>query len=51
MLNRLFIDNYKCCSNLEIELESINLLLGDNGAGKSTIFEVLRKIQGLVSWN
>ncbi|MCP4110668.1 MAG: AAA family ATPase [Desulfobacteraceae bacterium] len=48
MLNRIYIDNYKCCVNLEIKFDSINLLLGDNGAGKSTVFEVLKKIQGLV---
>jgi len=49
MLNRIYIDNYKCCVNLEVKFDSINLLLGDNGAGKSTIFEVLRKLQGLIS--
>ncbi|MDM8519997.1 ATP-binding protein [Anaerolineales bacterium HSG6] len=48
MFNRIYIDNYKCCVNLDIKFDSINLFLGDNGAGKSTIFEVLRKIQGLV---
>jgi predicted ATPase len=49
MLNRIYIDNYKCCVNLEVKFNSINLLLGENGAGKSTIFEVLHKLQGLVS--
>ena len=49
MLNRIYIDNYKCCVNLEVKFNAINLLLGDNGSGKSTVFEVLRKIQGLVS--
>ena len=49
MLRRIYIDNYKCCVNLEIEFDAINLFLGDNGAGKSTVFEVLRKLQGLIS--
>ncbi len=49
MLRRIYIDNYKCCVNLEVEFDTINLFLGDNGAGKSTVFEVLRKLQGLVS--
>ncbi|MCI0446339.1 AAA family ATPase, partial [bacterium] len=49
MLNRIYIDNYKCCVNLEVNFDSINLLLGDNGAGKSTVFEVLHKLQGVVS--
>ena len=51
MLNRIYLDNYKCCVNLEVKFDSINLLLGDNGVGKSTIFEVLRKLQGLISRN
>lgn len=51
MLDRIYIDNYKCCVNLEVKFNSINLLLGDNGTGKSTVFEVLRKIQELVSWS
>lgn len=49
MLRRIYIDNYKCCVNLEVKFDSINLLLGDNGAGKSTVFEVLRKLQELVT--
>ncbi len=48
MFNRIYIDNYKCCVNLDITFESINLLLGDNGAGKSTVFEVLQKLQQLI---
>jgi len=49
MLKRIYIDNYKCCVNLDVKFDSINLLLGDNGAGKSTVFEVLLKLQSLVS--
>ena len=48
MLKRIYIDNYKCCVNLDITFESINLLLGNNGAGKSTVFEVLQKLQQLI---
>lgn len=48
MLKRIYIDNYKCLVNLDIQFDPINLLLGANGAGKSTVFAVLRKIQGLV---
>jgi len=49
MLKRIYIDNYKCCVNFEVQFDSLNLLLGDNGSGKSTVFEVLRKLQGIVS--
>ncbi|MEC4853266.1 MAG: ATP-binding protein, partial [Jaaginema sp. PMC 1079.18] len=38
-----------CLVNFEMTVDSINLILGSNGAGKSTIFEVLRKIQSFVS--
>ncbi|MHC5724017.1 MAG: AAA family ATPase [Nostoc sp.] len=49
MLKRIYIDNFRCLVNFEIKLDSINLFLGGNGAGKSTVFEVLRKIQTFVS--
>lgn len=48
MLQRIYIDNYKCCVNFDVKFNSINLLLGDNGAGKSTVFDTLRKIQALL---
>jgi len=48
MLRRIYIDNYKCCVNFEVKFNSINLLLGENGAGKSTVFDILRKIQALL---
>ncbi len=49
MLKRLWIDNYKCFVNFQFEAQSIQLLLGRNGAGKSTVFEVLEKLRGLVT--
>lgn len=49
MLKRIYVDNYKCLVNFEIPLSEINLFLGVNGAGKSTVFEVLQKIKLLVS--
>ena len=48
MLKRIYIDNFRCLVNFELTVGSINLLLGDNGAGKSTVFDVLRKIQAFV---
>ena len=49
MLKRLYIDNYKCYSNFELTFNALNLLMGPNGVGKSTIFEVLYKIRAFVS--
>ncbi len=49
MLKRLYIDNYKCLVNFEWQPGPgpVNLLLGGNGSGKSTVFEVLDKVRRL----
>ena len=49
MLKRIYIDNFRCLVNFELNVDAINLLLGSNGSGKSTVFEVLQKIQAFVS--
>lgn len=49
MIESVYVDNYKCFGNTEIDdLQSFNLLLGDNGTGKSALFEVLRILKALV---
>lgn len=45
MLTRLYCDNYKCLVNFEFRPEATQLLMGRNGAGKSTVFEVLELIR------
>lgn len=50
MLRRLYIDNYRCFVNFELQLSRRNLLLGDNGSGKSSIFDVLGALQDLLVW-
>ncbi len=49
MLKRLYVDNFRCLVDFELNFNSINLLLGDNGTGKSTVFDVLGKLQLLIS--
>ncbi|MEH1782612.1 MAG: ATP-binding protein [Nostoc sp.] len=49
MLKRIYIDNFRGLVNFEMNFDSINLFIGGNGTGKSTVFEVLRKIQTFVS--
>jgi AAA15 family ATPase/GTPase len=49
MLKRIYIDNFRCLVNFELQVDAINLFLGSNGTGKSTVFEVLQKIQFLIS--
>ncbi|MFN6561293.1 MAG: AAA family ATPase [Nostoc sp. ChiSLP01] len=49
MLKRIYIDNFRGLVNFEMNFDSINLFLGGNGTGKSTVFEALRKIQLFIS--
>lgn len=39
MVNKIEINNYKSISNLELELKRFNILIGENGCGKSNILE------------
>ena len=49
MLTRIHVDNFRCLVNFDLKLDRLNLLLGDNGNGKTTVFEVLRRLQGFLS--
>ncbi|MDX2039861.1 MAG: ATP-binding protein [Acidobacteriota bacterium] len=49
MLKRVYIDNYKCFANFEIEFGQINLILGANGSGKTVLFEVIRRLRNLLT--
>ena len=44
MITRVYIDNFRCFSNFEIRPDRVNLLIGNNGAGKSTFIDVLHRI-------
>jgi predicted ATPase len=48
MITRLYIDNFKAFVNFELATKSLNLLLGANGTGKSSTFEILRLLQKLI---
>jgi predicted ATPase len=41
MLERLYVDNYRCLVNFECRLAPKQLILGPNGGGKTTLFHVL----------
>jgi hypothetical protein len=48
VLNRLVIQNYRAIADLTLDLGGKNLLMGLNGAGKTSIFDVLAGIRELV---
>ena len=51
MLKRIYIDNFRCLVNFELRLAAINLLLGANGPGKTSVFDVLRSLQEFILGN
>lgn len=48
MLTRLYADNFRCLENFEIHFDEATVLLGRNGTGKTSVLDVLRRIQKLV---
>lgn len=48
MLTKMYVNNYRCLVNFEIEFDKLTLLLGTNGSGKTTIFDILYNIRRLV---
>lgn len=48
MLTRLVIENYRCFERAALEPGRLALLIGANGAGKSTVFDALWNIRQLV---
>jgi predicted ATPase len=49
MLKRVYIDNYRCLVNFTLHLAPTSILLGLNGSGKTTVFEVLNILQKFIS--
>ena len=49
MLQRLYVNNYRCLENFELDLKDMPsaLLIGKNGAGKSTIASVFEIFQSI----
>lgn len=48
MLTRIYIDNYKSFVNFEFRPQKLQLILGDNGSGKTAFFEVLERLRGFI---
>lgn len=48
MLTRLYADNFRCLVNFELALDETNVLLGPNGSGKTSVLDVLRRMQEFI---
>jgi predicted ATPase len=49
MIKRIQIDNYRCFSNFEWAPGQFALLLGENGAGKTSMFDVLESLRDIIT--
>ena len=48
MLKRIYVNNYKCLLNFELRFQELTLLIGQNGAGKTAVFDVLYALRRLL---
>jgi AAA15 family ATPase/GTPase len=52
MLKRLYVHNYKCLVNFEINFDQdVSLFLGANGSGKTSVLMALSEIQKFIIFN
>ncbi len=49
MIQRLYVNNYKCLVNFELRLEELSLLLGPSGAGKTAVLDIMLALRRLLS--
>lgn len=45
MITRFFADNYKCLVGFDYTPKPLELIIGSNGSGKTTMFEALEKVK------
>ena len=49
MLKRLHVDNVRCLTNFDLKPGPVAAIVGGNGTGKSTVFEVLRALRDFLT--
>lgn len=49
MITKIYIDNFRCLSNFKIAPQQLQLWLGDNGSGKSSVLDALQGLQRVLS--
>ena len=48
MLESVYIDNFRCLTKLDLQLDRISLFVGTNGTGKSTVFDALERLRKFI---
>jgi predicted ATPase len=48
MIVRVYVDNYKCFVNFEYQPAPLQLIFGENGSGKTGVFDVLECVRDFV---
>ncbi len=49
VLERLYVENYKCLVDFDLQLQETTLLLGANGSGKTAVLDVVYGIRRLLA--
>ena len=49
MIQRLYVNNYKCLVNFELHLQELSLLLGPCGVGKTAVLDIMYALRRLLS--
>ena len=49
MIQRLYVNNYKCLVNFELHLQELSLLLGPSGVGKTAVLDIMYALRRLLS--
>ncbi len=48
MLKRIYLNNFRCLINFELAFSGISLLMGANGTGKSSLFDILYRLRRFI---
>lgn len=48
MIEKIYLDNYKCFTNFECRFQALNLILGENGTGKTVVLDVLETLREVI---
>ena len=51
MITRLYINNFRSLVGFELKFDSVNILCGHNGAGKSSVFDAIQFVTSLATGN